>query len=87
MAKFTVVISIYSGVEPLSKRKYKKDKLSFQERNQLINTMFNNISRKMKTVEAYTEICVQLEERWGIRICERTVMRALNFINYFKNVI
>jgi hypothetical protein len=75
--RFVIITEIYSGSEKISRSRVVKSYLDEHERNQIIRTLFNQRYGMMNIMDIYSSICVELNEKYGINICERTVMRVL----------
>ena len=77
MKDFIVITEIYYKTIQISKTRRAKEKLSKQERDYLIQSMYSNLFGKMGLVEIYTEISVKIKEIYNIKVSERTIQRSL----------
>ena len=85
MAKnFVVITKIYYGTEQLSRRRKEKAELEIWERNELIMSMFSQILNKSNKsmADIYSQISVQLKERFGITLSEDQIMRVTKDLRY-----
>lgn len=77
MKDFVVITEIYYKNIQISKTRRPKERLSKQERDYLIQSMYSNLFGKMGLVEIYTEISVKINEIYNIKVSERTIQRSL----------
>ena len=76
--RFVVITEIFYDGEKISRHRIEKFLLERGERNQIIKTLYLELeNQKVGSMDIYSKISVQLKEKFGLSLSERSIMRAI----------